>query len=225
MRILLTEDDVQLSDLVSKGLYRAGWSVDTVSSADETESALRTVPYRALLLDLGLPDEDGMALLQRVRQQDRQLPILILTARGRLSERVRGLNAGADDYLVKPVAMEEIVARIAAACRRAGVPADTELHLGRITLSPASRTFSVAGEVHPLPRREMMVLEMLLRARHRLVSKQQLEEGLGGFGRELRGNTVEVHVSRLRARLAELDPDLAIRAERGLGYRLVVVGA
>ncbi|MFC3126337.1 response regulator [Pseudoroseomonas globiformis] len=221
MRILLTEDDVQLCELLGRGLRQVGWSVDTVGTAEEAESALRTASYQALVLDLGLPDCDGMEVLQRVRRENRLLPILILTARGRLSDRVKGLNSGADDYLVKPFALEEMVARIAAACRRAGVPATTELQFGQISLSPASRTFAVHGKVCAIPRREMMVLEMLLRARHRMVSKRYLEENLGGFGGELGGNTVEVHVSRLRRRLSALATGLTIRAERGLGYRLV----
>ncbi|EHL98227.1 putative transcriptional regulatory protein QseB [Acetobacteraceae bacterium AT-5844] len=219
MRLLLTEDDPRLSDLLAQGLRRAGWAVDVVEGVEDALAALHAVQYQALVLDLGLPDGDGMEVLQTLRRTDPYLPVLILTARGRLSDRVRGLNTGADDYLIKPFAMEELVARLAAALRRAGVPALATLRFGQVELEPAARTFSVGGEVQPLPRREMMVLEMLLRARHRFVAKDALEEALGSFDNEVGRNVVEVYVSRLRRRLA--GSGAAIRTERGLGYRLV----
>jgi len=219
MRILLTEDDPRLGPLLVQGLERAGWAVDLVGGVEEALAALRAVRYRALVLDLGLPDGDGMEVLRELRRNDTFLPVIILTARGRLSERVQGLNGGADDYLVKPFALEELVARLAAACRRGDAPAPQALRLGRVALEPAARTFSVDGTVQPLPRREMMVLELLLRGRHRLVPKEVLEEALGSFDNEVGSNAVEVYVSRLRRRLAAAG--LAIRAERGLGYRLV----
>jgi DNA-binding response OmpR family regulator len=221
MRLLLTEDDARLSELLATGLMRAGWSVDTIATAEESEAALDTIEYQAMILDLGLPDGDGLDLLRSLRRRNHLLPVLLLTARGRLSERVAGLNAGADDYLVKPVALEELVARIAAACRRAQTPAATEFTLGRAVLTPASRTFAVGGVPHPMPRREMMVLEMLLRARHRIVSKAALEEALSSFDREIGPNAVEVYVSRLRRRLGELRVGIMIQTERGLGYRAV----
>jgi len=167
MRILLTEDDPRLGPLLVQGLERAGWAVDLVGGVEEALAALRAVRYRALVLDLGLPDGDGMEVLRELRRNDTFLPVIILTARGRLSERVQGLNGGADDYLVKPFALEELVARLAAACRRGDTPAPQALRLGRVALEPAARTFSVDGTVQPLPRREMMVLELLLRGRHR----------------------------------------------------------
>jgi len=219
MRLLLTEDDPRLATLLAQGLTRAGWAVDVVEGVEDALAALHAVQYQALVLDLGLPDGDGMEVLQQLRQTDPFLPVLILTARGRLSDRVRGLNTGADDYLIKPFAMEELVARLAAALRRSGGPALATLRHGQVELEPAARTFSVAGAVQPLPRREMMVLEMLLRARHRFVAKDALEEALGSFDNEVGRNVVEVYVSRLRRRLA--GSGTAIRTERGLGYRLV----
>jgi len=219
MRLLLTEDDPRLATLLAQGLTRAGWAVDVVEGVEDSLAALHAVQYQALVLDLGLPDGDGMEVLQQLRQTDPFLPVLILTARGRLSDRVRGLNTGADDYLIKPFAMEELVARLAAALRRSGAPALATLRHGQVELEPAARTFSVAGAVQPLPRREMMVLEMLLRARHRFVAKDALEEALGSFDNEVGRNVVEVYVSRLRRRLA--GSGTAIRTERGLGYRLV----
>ncbi|MBC9208765.1 response regulator transcription factor [Roseomonas aerophila] len=219
MRLLLTEDDPRLATLLAQGLTRAGWAVDVVEGVEDALAALHAVQYQALVLDLGLPDGDGMEVLQQLRQTDPFLPVLILTARGRLSDRVRGLNTGADDYLIKPFAMEELVARLAAALRRSGAPALATLRHGQVELEPAARTFSVAGAVQPLPRREMMVLEMLLRARHRFVAKDALEEALGSFDNEVGRNVVEVYVSRLRRRLA--GSGTAIRTERGLGYRLV----
>ncbi len=222
MRLLLTEDDPRLSELLAQGLRRAGWAVDVVQGVEDALAALYAVQYQALVLDLGLPDGDGMDVLRRLRRTDPYLPVLILTARGRLSDRVHGLNAGADDYLIKPFAMEELVARLAAALRRAGAPAVATLRLGQVALEPASRTFAVAGEVQPLPRREMMVLEMLLRARHRFVAKGALEEALGSFDNEVGRNVVEVYISRLRRRL--MGSGAAIRTERGLGYRLIEEG-
>jgi len=219
MRLLLTEDDPRLATLLAQGLTRAGWAVDVVEGVEDALAALHAVQYQALVLDLGLPDGDGMEVLQQLRQTDPFLPVLILTARGRLSDRVRGLNTGADDYLIKPFAMEELVARLAAALRRSGAPALATLRHGQVELEPAARTFSVAGAVQQLPRREMMVLEMLLRARHRFVAKDALEEALGSFDNEVGRNVVEVYVSRLRRRLA--GSGTAIRTERGLGYRLV----
>ena len=219
MRLLLTEDDPRLATLLAQGLTRAGWAVDVVEGVEDALAALHAVQYQALVLDLGLPDGDGMEVLQQLRQTDPFLPVLILTARGRLSDRVRGLNTGADDYLIKPFAMEELVARLAAALRRSGGPALATLRHGQVELEPAARTFSVAGAVQQLPRREMMVLEMLLRARHRFVAKDALEEALGSFDNEVGRNVVEVYVSRLRRRLA--GSGTAIRTERGLGYRLV----
>lgn len=220
-RILLTEDDPRLSELLVAGLTRAGWAVDAVETAAEAHAALATVSYQALILDLGLPDGDGMRLLKDVRLYDRQLPILIMTARGRLSERVNGLNAGADDYLVKPFALEELVARIRARSRRADVPAEMVITRGRISLVPASRTFCVDKVAYPLARREMMVLEILLKSDERLVPKEILENALGSFDHHIGSNAIEVYVSRLRRRLAALDAGASIRAERGLGYRLV----
>jgi len=225
MRLLLTEDDPRLSELLVVGLGRHGWAVDAVSTAEEARSALATVSYRALILDLGLPDGDGLDLLHSVRREDRRLPVLILTARGRLSERVAGLNAGADDYLVKPFALEEMAARIGAACRRADVPVQTELVFGPMVLVPAARTFSVSGVVHALPRREMMVLELLMRARHRFVPKPSLEMALSSFGQEVGANAIEVYVYRLRRRLAAFGAGVKIEVERGLGYRLSEAGA
>jgi DNA-binding response OmpR family regulator len=219
MRLLLTEDDPRLSALLAQGLTRAGWAVDVVEGVEDALAALRAVQYQALVLDLGLPDGDGMEVLQQLRQTDPFLPVLILTARARLSDRVRGLNTGADDYLIKPFAMEELVARLGAAHRRAGAPALATLRFAGLALEPAARTFSLHGEVQTMPRREMMVLEMLLRGRHRFVAKEALEEALGSFDNEVGRNVVEVYVSRLRRRL--VGSGAAIRTERGLGYRLV----
>ncbi|WP_159997103.1 response regulator transcription factor [Roseomonas sp. 18066] len=220
MRILLTEDDPRLAGLLATGLARAGWAVDHVASAAEAEAALASIGYQAMLLDLGLPDGDGIDLLRSLRRRDPRLPVLLLTARARLTERVAGLNAGADDYLIKPVALEEVVARIAAACRRAAVPASTLLTLGRLCLEPATRRLTIDGVIQPLPRREMMVLELLLRAPENFVAKPRLETALSNFDRAVGPNAVEVYVSRLRRRLAALDCGLAIHTERGAGYRI-----
>ncbi|PZW48644.1 winged helix family two component transcriptional regulator [Humitalea rosea] len=221
MRLLLTEDDPHLGELMAQGLRRAGWSVDTVASWADAEAALGVVSYQTLVLDLGLPDGDGLALLRDLRRRGDALPVLVTTARGRISDRVLGLNAGADDYLVKPFAMDELVARLGAILRRAAGPPRAVYRLGNLAVDPASRMVTIGDTLHSFPRRELTVLEWLVRASPRVVQKSTLEEALGSFDRDIGANAIEVYVMRLRKRLAQLGTDVGIRTERGQGYRLV----
>lgn len=221
MRLLLTEDDPNLGELMAQGLRRAGWSVDTVASRADAEAALGAVSYQTLVLDLGLPDGDGLALLRDLRRRGNALPVLVTTARGRISERVLGLNAGADDYLVKPFAMDELVARLGAILRRAAGPPRVQHRLGNLSVDSTSRMVTIGDALHSFPRRELTVLEWLARASPGVVQKSTLEEALGSFDRDIGANAIEVYVMRLRKRLAQLGADVGIRTERGQGYRLV----
>ena len=183
MRLLLVEDNARLSALVSAALAKAGFEVDTVSTAGDASAALRSVGYAAMILDLGLPDEDGLAMLKRTRAAGEVLPVLILTTRGGLQDRVRGLHSGADDYLVKPFSQEELQARIRALLRRPGGLLGDSLKLGNVCLDTVSRELTIAGSPHLLSVRETAVLEMLLRRSGRVVPKNLAEDHLLGFGR------------------------------------------
>ncbi|SIS67803.1 response regulator [Insolitispirillum peregrinum] len=221
MRILLVEDTLRLAALVSQGLQANGFTVDSFATLEDASAALRTVVYQVVVLDLGLPDGDGFDLLKTLRQEKQSIPVLILTARDGVEDRVRGLNGGADDYLVKPFAMEELVARIRALLRRPGASLGTVLTCGRMALDTVSREVSVAGQALAVPRRETEALELLLRRAGRVVPKRALEEGLYSFDDDISSNTVEVLLSRLRKRLLPTSPGVAIHTLRGVGYMLV----
>ncbi|MGX9965515.1 response regulator [Roseomonas sp. F4] len=225
MRLLLVEDDPHLAELLMQGLRRAGWAVDLTTCLRDAEAALATISYQTMALDLGLPDGDGLEWLRGLRRAGTALPVLVLTARGRIAERVMGLDAGADDYLVKPFALQELVARITAVLRRAATPPRMRHSLGNLEFDPAAHEATVAGAPVPMPRREVMVLETLIRAAPRLVAKPAIETALGSFDRDIGANAVEVYVGRLRKRLALAGADVVIRTDRGLGYRLMLDAA
>lgn len=221
MRILLIEDDESNADLVRAGLRNAGFAVDHVGCAADGLAAVGGVDYDAVLLDLGLPDEDGMTLLRRLRAARCTAPVMILTARGRIDARIEGLDAGADDYVVKPVDPGELAARVRALVRRPRAAPETKLVCGNLTFDPARREVAVDGRPMPLSRRELGVLECLLRAAGRTVAKPDIEDRLYGFEEELASNSVEVHVHRLRRRMAESGATARIETRRGFGYALV----
>lgn len=220
MRLLLVEDDVDLRDAVARNLGRSGFTVDTAADLTEALASVHAQPYDAIVLDLGLPDGDGLALIRRLRAKRDATPILVLTARDRVEDRVAGLESGADDYLVKPFAHEELVARLRALLRRPRADLGDEVRAGRLVLRPASGEILLDGKPLTLPRRERMALERLLRAKGRVVTRQALLEALWGFEDEVDPNTLESYVSRLRRRLRELDAGVEIRTVRGLGYML-----
>lgn len=219
MRVLLVEDNTRLATLLAEGLRRAGWQADVGGSLEEAEAALATGEYDAVVLDRGLPDGDGIDLVRRLRHRPGAPPVLMMTARGEVAEVVEGLDLGADDYMVKPVSLVELVARLNAAQRRGGRGA-APMVLGAISLDPLSRALTLGGAPFDPPPRERTLLEVLLRAAPRPVAKETLEARLAGLERAVQPNAVEVYVHRLRARLGQAGAGVVIQTVRGLGYRL-----
>lgn len=220
MRLLLVEDDPDLGEALVANLARDGFAVDRVADLASAEAALAASPYDLVLLDLGLPDGDGLELLRRLRRRRSNLPVLVLTARDAVEERVAGLEAGADDYLVKPFAHAELVARIRAVLRRPGRDLGAAIEVGRLLLEPATGHVEVGGRPLLLPRRERMLLEALMRRAGRVVTRRVLEEALWDQDSEIESNTLESHVSRLRKKLVDSAAGVQIRTVRGVGYLL-----
>ena len=223
LRLLLIEDNRRLAALTAEGLVKAGFAVDLVHSAEDAAAALAVAGFDAVLLDLGLPDADGLTLLSALRARADATPVLILTARDCVDDRVRGLNLGADDYLVKPFALEELVARIRALLRRPGAALGMVLQQGNLAFDSAARLAIVADKPLDLSRRELDALELLLRRAGRVVSKAALENGLYGFGEEVGSNAVEVLIHRLRKRLQAAGATAGVQTLRGIGYILTEV--
>jgi DNA-binding response OmpR family regulator len=220
MRLLVVEDEPRISELIKAALERAEFVVDTVRLRGDAREALANTSYDAAILDLGLPDGDGLNLLAELRPAGNHIPILILTARDAVEQRVLGLDAGADDYLVKPFAMSELIARTKALLRRPGAALGTTLRAGNIAFDTIGRDVNVAGVPLQLPRREAAILEHLLRRQGRVVPKSILEEKLYGIDEELESNAVPVHVHHLRRKLQEAGASLEIHTVRGIGYLL-----
>ncbi|MBK7136731.1 MAG: response regulator transcription factor [Rhodocyclales bacterium] len=216
MRILLVEDDRLLGDGIRAGLQQAGFAVDWAQDGRAAELALSGEAYDAVVLDLGLPRLSGMEVLARARAVRNVVPVLILTARDTVPDRIAGLDAGADDYLVKPFDLGELQARLRALIRRGQRQAEPLLAHGALRLDPAGRSVSWEGKPVELSAREYAVLHALLLNAGRVLSKTQLEEKLYGWGEEIESNAVEVFVHHLRRKLA---PEL-IRTVRGVGYMI-----
>ena len=216
MKILLVEDDRLLGDGIRAGLLQAGFAVDWAQDGRTAELALSGEAYDAVVLDLGLPRLSGMEVLARARAARNAVPVLILTARDTVPDRIGRLDAGADDYLVKPFDLGELQARLRALIRRSGQQAEPVLAHGALRLDPAARSASWQGQPVELSAREFAVLHTLLLNAGRVLSKAQLEESLYGWGEEIESNAVEVFVHHLRRKLsAEL-----IRTVRGVGYMI-----
>lgn len=220
MRLLLVEDNQRLAETTKEGLEKESFTVDWFDTSGEAEAALDTVSYDAIVLDLGLPDGDGLDLLKQLRSRGSSTPVMILTARDGVEDRVKGLDGGADDYLLKPFAMEELVARIRALLRRPGGALGLTLTAGNVSFDTAAREVLVDGNAISVSRREMGVLEQLMRRNGRVVPKDVLEDKLYGFGEEVTSNSVEVHISRLRKRLSKANADISVHTLRGVGYLL-----
>jgi DNA-binding response OmpR family regulator len=216
MRILLVEDDELLGDGLAAGLRHCGYNVDWLRDGEQARSALATEDYAALVLDLGLPRVDGMSLLRGLRAAGNAIPVLILTARDSTWDKVGGLDGGADDYLVKPVDLDELAARLRALTRRASGQSTPLLQAREVELDPAARRVRLRGEPVELSAREFTILELLMRNAGRMISRAQLESALYGWGEGVESNAVEVHIHHLRRKLGA---DL-IRTVRGVGYLL-----
>jgi DNA-binding response OmpR family regulator len=220
MRLLLIEDEASLVALLRDGLATAGFVVDHARGLADAGAYLQVAQYDALVLDLGLVDGCGLSLLRRLRDRGNGVPILILTARDAPEDRVIGLDSGADDYVVKPFHMNELVSRIRALLRRPNAVLGVRLSLGALELDTVSRTTWVAGTPLPLSIRETALLELLLRRVGRVVAREALDQGLYGMDRPTTPNAIEVLVYRLRKRLQDADADVVIHTLRGVGYLL-----
>src|SRR5262245_22024200 len=224
MRLLLIEDNERLSAAVAQNLKVAGFAVDRIGLAADAPAALAAAHYDAIVLDLGLPDGDGMRILEAARGRGDGTPILILTARDGLEDRIKGLDSGADDYLLKPFAMGELVARLKALLRRPGAVLGSTLEAGNVSLDTVNRAVDSRGQTLILGRRELALLELLLRRAGRVVAKGALEEGLYGFDEPATANSVETQMSRLRKKLEAAGADVIIHTVRGVGYLLTERG-
>lgn len=220
MRILLVEDNAELARLLTAGLAAQGLAADVVGTAIDARLALGSIRYSAMILDLGLPDEDGMNVLKEMRRDRDPLPVLVLTARGSVDDRVQGLRAGADDYLVKPFALEELVARLQALMRRPGELLGRSLSIANLVFDTESRQIFVDGRPELFSSRESAVLELLMRRQGRVVTKKAVEDQIFGMSSDVASNAVEVYVSRLRKHLAECRARLQIHTVRGVGYMI-----
>ena len=217
MRILVVEDDALVADAIQRGLARAGYAVDRVSSAEGAELAFGTATFDLAVVDIGLPGTNGLTLLQRMRRSGSALPVLILTARDALADRVNALDLGADDYLVKPFELPELAARCRALIRRSRSAASAELAIGHLHLDLVARHVDVAGVTIELTSREWAVLECLALNAGRVVAKERLLQAIASWDAEIGANAIEVYISRLRTKLGSGAP---IRTVRGVGYRL-----
>lgn len=216
MRLLLVEDDALLADGLQRALRAEGYTVDLVDRGDLVLPALAAGGFELVLLDLGLPGMDGMAALRALRQQDKQIPVIIISARDALDDRITGLDSGADDYLVKPFSAVELIARIRARLRRREAPGSEILTVGDLAIYAARFSVTRGGEPVNLSRREMSVLLQLVRHRGRVLTRDQLEQGLYGWNEDVESNALEVHIHHLRKKLGSG----LIRTVRGVGYSL-----
>ncbi|SRR5690606_8202466 len=216
MRILVVEDDPLLGRGTQAGLEQSGFAADWVRDGAAADAALAATPYHAVVLDLGLPRLDGLALLARLRARRDRTPVLILTARDAVEDRVKGLDAGADDYMVKPFRIEELAARLRALVRRAHGAAGPALVAAGVTLDPAAHTVAFQGRSVELPAREFEVLRELMLNAGRVLTREHLQERLYRWGEEVESNAIDVHIHHLRRKLA---PEV-IRTIRGVGYLL-----
>ena len=219
MRILVVEDDPILSDGLRAGLSLTGATVDAVATCEDADNALSTTRYSAVVLDIMLPDGSGLDLLRRLRGRQDATPVLLLTARDSVGDKVSGLDSGADDYLAKPFDLDELAARLRAIVRREGGRAGPTMTYGAIVLSPADLSATVSGEPINLSRREFAILAALMERPEQVRSRADLEERLYGWHEDVESNAVEVHIHNLRNKIGRD----AIQTLRGVGYRMGTV--
>jgi two-component system OmpR family response regulator len=217
MRILLVEDDALVADAIVRGLSLCGFTVDHAGSAEAARAALDTEHFDLAIVDIGLPQADGLSLLQGIRAQGKSTPFLILTARYGLPDKIRAFDLGADDFLMKPFEQAELAARCKALIRRASLVPSGAVRLGRLSIDLIGHQVQIDAQPVELTRREWVVLESLAHNLGRIVTKERLLQALSGWEQDLTPNAVETHVSRLRAKFGNA---AVIRTVRGLGYRL-----
>jgi DNA-binding response OmpR family regulator len=218
MRLLLVEDDVMVASGIKLGLTGAGYAVDWVGSAERALDAVTADAFDAAIIDIGLPRTDGLELTRQLRQGGHTLPVMILTARDALHDRVQGLDMGADDYMVKPFELPELLARLRALLRRSQAATSATLHFGALTLDTSLRQAHANGQALDLGPREWTVMEYLLLQAPKPAAKDKILAALTGWDKEITANAVEVYISRLRSKL---EPHgIALRSIRGFGYRL-----
>jgi DNA-binding response OmpR family regulator len=219
VRLLVVEDDKELADGLARSLAQSSYVVDICPTAEMALAAAAAFTYDLIVLDLGLPDMDGIDLLKTLRAKGARLPVIVLTARDRLADRIKGLDVGADDYLVKPIDLSELEARIRAQLRRVQNAGPTQ-SVGNLTVDDVHRQASVEGRVLDLTAREFAVLEILVRSQGRIVARERMYDGIYDAASEANPTAIEVHVSRLRKKLDTAGATVGIRALRGLGYRI-----
>lgn len=220
MRILLVEDNIRLSEAIGESLQKAGFEVDAVSEGEEALTVLPLQPYDAIILDLGLPDMDGMKVLEELRSQKNAVPVLVLTARGALSDKISGLNGGADDYMVKPFEVDELVARIRALLRRPSRATGTIVSLNNLSFDTINRYARIENDVLDLSRREVDLLEQLILSAEKIVTKKSIEQRIYSYGETGSANSVEVLVHRLRKKLLGRAANIEIHTLKGIGYMM-----
>lgn len=218
MRALVVEDDLQVAQGLKEGLQQIGYTVDLAGSAEQAETVTAGESFDIALVDIGLPGQSGLHFIRTIRQRGRCLPVMILTARSSMEDTIQGLDAGADDYMVKPYRLPELAARMRALIRRAHAISDACLRHDNLVLDTSSREARLDGQMLDLTRREWSILEFLVMSSPAVVSKEKLIQTLAGWDKDITPNAIEVHISRLRNKLAP--GNLSIRTIRGIGYRI-----
>lgn len=220
MRILVVEDEPELAKILVQALVDRNMVADTVASCSDAEYSLRADRYDAVILDRRLPDGDGLTVLRSLRRQGSSVPVLILTAHGDLPDRVVGLDSGADDYLSKPFAMDELMARLRAILRRGEDVRPDIIRLGKLSFDFSSKQAHIGENILAMPRRELLVLETLMRRKGRMVQRPALMEAVFGMNDEVAANALDTHVSRVRRKLAAAGAGVTLNGVRGVGYLL-----
>jgi len=221
MRVLVVEDEEKIAGFVRRGLEERGFAVDVCDRGDDAYEKIKSYPYDAIVLDIMLPGRDGLSVLRGLRQDKNAVPVILLTARSGLDERIEGLNLGADDYLAKPFFVEELVARLHAVVRRASGTEQSVLRAGDLSVNLLTREVRRGDAPLALTSREFNLLEYLMRAPGRVLTRTQIIEHVWGYHFDPSTNLVDVHIQRLRKKLAPKDPNRYIETLRGVGYRFV----
>jgi DNA-binding response OmpR family regulator len=223
MRILLVEDNARLAEAITESLYKAGFEVDAIEEGGDALAVARSQAYDAIVLDLGLPDMDGMEVLESLRDLKNAVPVLILTARGELSDKILGLNTGADDYMIKPFEVDELIARIKVLLRRSPQMVETVITINNLSFDTNSRCVHIDDALIEFSRRELDLLEQLINSTDKVVTKKSIEQRMYSYGDTGSTNSVEVLVHRLRKKLAQHTNNIEIHTLKGIGYMMTGV--